>query len=643
MKDTPEKNVRAAVTPEAVEAAIRRRGRKGMTVRMLVEEVVAEHRIGRSEARHLLRQSLRSLLREGRVVEGRGKRYFVAGASDLLTGVLRRRRDGDVVEVAGSREGPVHIPPKALHGALDGDQVLVRLETAGKQAREAGWREGVVVRVLERARTTVVGRWVTEPGRPHVRPLDDKLRLRIYPTAFTDVGEPAPGEFVMITLESVSTQGRSGRGAVVEHMGRLGEPGVEERVVLRVHGIPETYPNAVLTEAEALPATISPADLKGRRDLRDRPVITIDPETARDFDDAINARRARGDDIVVEVHIADVSHYVAEGSELDAEARRRGTSVYLPGLCIAMLPERVSNELCSLREAEDRLVYTVRYTVRRDGSLARVEAAPAVIRSRRRCTYGEVFSWLETPRESWPDETAEFADSLAAAAEAAERLGRLRRRRGSLDFDLAEPEFLLDPEGRVVSIEASARNRAHRLIEELMVAANRCVAQLLVDADQPALHRVHDRPDPTRVEELEAALLGARLPPGRQALRAAPHRPAAGPGGGRRKAGGAAGGDVGPAHPGPGALQPGAAGALRSGRRRLSPLHLAHSPLPRPGGAPHAAPPRSRQRAGSGRRKRGHRGRAGHPWRELLGGGAAGRGGGADGGAVEDHPLPAGP
>ena len=178
-----------------------------------------------------------------------------------------------------------------------------------------------------------------------------------------------------------------------------------------------------------------------------------------------------------------------------------------------MLPERLSNDLCSLREEEDRLTWTVRFTVKRDGEVAAYLAENSVIRSRRRCTYAEVAEWLEKPRSKWPGETAGFADSLELLAEAAGRLGCARRERGSLDFDLAEPELILDPEGRVVAIQPAARNRAHRLIEELMVAANRCAAKILMEAGQPALYRVHDEPEATRVEDLKRVVadLGLQL------------------------------------------------------------------------------------------------------------------------------------
>jgi ribonuclease R len=502
------------LNPTELLSAIRKRGRRGLTVQQLVNQLAAEQRIGRSEARRMLRPALKVLQRDGRVVLGRGKRYFVPEASDLVSGRLRRAPGGWVeVVVEGRREAPIRVPPQGLRGALDGDTVLVRLEKPRKRARADGVREGVVVRVLERSRREVLGRWMVGGGRPHVRPLERGLRFTVAPTGSRFDGEPEEGELVVISVDSVDGRGRHARGVLLERLGKPTEPGVVEQAVLRVHGIPVDFPAEALAEAEELPGEISKAEIGRREDLRGEPAITIDGRTARDFDDAVSAKRGKGETIEVAVHIADVSHYVLPGSDLDRAARVRGTSVYLPGLCVPMLPERLSNDLCSLREDVDRLTWTVWYSVTLDGKMRGRKAAPSVIRSRRRCTYLEVAEWLELPRDEWPGETGAFAESLELLAEAADRLGAKRRQQGSLDFDLAEPELLLDPKGRVVSIQPAARNRAHRLIEELMVAANRSVAEILMEADQPALYRVHDEPEATRVEELKQVVadLGLRL------------------------------------------------------------------------------------------------------------------------------------
>jgi ribonuclease R len=502
------------VTAKELLAAIRKRGRKGLTAHQLVNQLAAERKLGRSEARRLLRPALKELQRDGRVVLGRGKRYFVAESSDLMTGTLRRVAGG-YMEVAATDGGgpPVRIPPRGMRGAIEGDTVVVRLETTRVRARAEGIREGVVVRVLERGRREVVGRWVVGDGKPHVRPLERRLRFTVAPTGSRVEGDPEEGELVVISVDSVDARGRHARGVILERLGRVDDPGVVERVVLRQRGIPVEFPAEALAEAELLPSTISAEELARRADRRREPAITIDGRTARDFDDAVSARGTEDGAIEVEVHIADVSHFVRPGMALDAAARERGTSVYLPGVCVPMLPERLSNDLCSLREGEDRLTWTVRFAVKKDGEISLYSARDSVIRSRRRCTYAEVAEWLEKPRAEWPGETAGFADSLELLAEAAGRLGRARRDRGSLDFDLAEPELILDPEGRVVAIQPAARNRAHRLIEELMVAANRCAAKMLMEAGQPALYRVHDEPEATRVEDLKRVVadLGLQL------------------------------------------------------------------------------------------------------------------------------------
>ena len=495
-------------------AAIARRGPRGLTIQQLVNQMAAETGVERSEARRQLRPVLKTLQRDGRVVLGRGKRYFAAEASDLISGRLRSVPGGHIeLRVENTDGPPIRIPPRGMRGGLDGDTVLVRIESPRKKARADGVREGVVVRVVERGRREVVGRWMVGGGRPHVRPLERRLRLTVTPTKSRVEGEPVEGELVVISIDSVDSKGKHARGTLLERLGQAADPGVVEQTVLRVHGIEQEFSDAAIREADFLPGEISEPEIGRRTDLRGEPTITIDGRTAKDFDDAVSAGKDRNGDIVVGVHIADVSHYVHPGTALDETARSRGTSVYLPGMCVPMLPERLSNDLCSLRENVDRLTWTVRFTVNREGRITARSAMDSVIRSRRRCTYAEVAEWLEQPRKKWPADTEPFADSLELLAEAAARLGGARREVGSLDFDLAEPELILDPEGRVVAIQPAARNRAHRLIEELMVAANRCVAQIMMKADQPALYRVHDQPEASRVEELKQVVadLGLHL------------------------------------------------------------------------------------------------------------------------------------
>lgn len=500
---------------EEVAGVIASRRGRGMSLAQLVSHFAAESGADRVELRRRLKRTIRRLESGGQIVAGRGKRYFAREASNLVKGRLEVTAGGvATVEPETPGRPPVLIGKAGLRGAMAGDTVLVRVERPRRRARTAGVTEGVVVKILERPQRHVVGRWSVGSGRPTVRPVNRKLAFPILPVGPLPSPEPRPDEFVVVELLSGPDRSRHAQGRVRELLGVLGEPGVEDRVVLRFHDIPEEFPSRAVEESEELPAEVRPGDLRGRWDLRDRPAITIDGITARDFDDAVSARKGRDGSIVVEVHIADVSHFVRPGGALDTAARERGTSVYLPGRCVPMLPERISNDLCSLREGVDRLTFTVVFEVGPEGEISRWKARPSVIHSRRRCTYAEVAEWLERPEARWPAETRPFARSLGLLAEAADRLGAARRRLGSIDFDLEEPRVILDPEGRVVSIEPGARNRAHRLIEELMVAANQCVAHILMEADQPAIYRVHDVPTPERLEDLRTVVteLGFEFP-----------------------------------------------------------------------------------------------------------------------------------
>ncbi len=495
------------ISQSVIITLIRGRAQKGMNVKQMVDHLASDSDLGRTEIRRVLRPVLKDLVNSGQVVIGRGKRYFAAEATETVSGRVRVVASGYGSVVPETEGGAlIRIEKSGLRGAMDGDRVLVRIEVAREKARREGQREGVVLRVLERVRTTLVGRWIrNEQGRPYVRPINRRLGARVLISGSEIGGEPDDGEFVLVGLERVSVRGKT-RGRLVERLGRSGEPGVDDQVVLRSVGIDEAFSEAVLDQVRRIPGEIAENEEKGRWDLRDQPAVTVDPETARDFDDAVFAKPGRRGAILVDVHIADVAHYVVENSALDLSARDRSTSVYLPNHVVPMLPERLSSDLCSLKPGVDRLAFTVRFEVLPNGELGTSEARPSIIRSRRRCVYEEVRDWLDS--SVWPKDTTEIADSLWLCSEASERLLEARKRRGGLDFDLSEPKLVFDAKGRVIDIVSSERTRAHRMIEELMVASNRCIARMLIDKEQDALHRVHDRPDPKRLSELAATLSG---------------------------------------------------------------------------------------------------------------------------------------
>ena len=473
----------------------------GLTTNRLLQQLDAEAVVAGKAALDAL---LAEAEARGEAIQAAHGRWVAIEYTDYNVGTVRMTARGfGVIRPSEPGQEDLIVPPERLGSALDGDLVVALCKTQRKKGQLVRDKYAEVVRVLRRRRPTLVGRYMPDPVQPWVDPYARRLTVRVLLEPFT--GEPPrPGEFVEVAVADIPEAGPV-RGTLLRRLGAPGESGVDEDVVLAELAIPIEFPPAALREAEALPAAVGAADSDGRVDCREQPAVTIDGETAKDFDDAVVAFPGPDGAIEVFVHIADVSHYVRPGSALDLAARERGTSVYLPGRCVPMFPERLSNHLCSLVADEDRLAFTVRFLVTDGGAVEGYRAQRSVFRSRRRCTYTEVFEWLETGR--WP---AAFPRgvrrSLELLDEAAGRLNRRRAERGAIDFDLPEPEILIDPDGFMTGVQAAERNRAHRLIEGLMVAANECVARLLVWGRSPGLFRVHEKPAAGKLAELEAVL-----------------------------------------------------------------------------------------------------------------------------------------
>ena len=454
-----------------------------------------------------LREQLDALERRGQIVRVRGEKYSAIEFSNLVAGRLTVRPEGfGFVLVEGGED--LFIPRSGMHGALDGDTVLAREERAradGRKGKDAGRISGVVVKVLDRARERVVGRFESHDGRKVVLPYDPKIDAVIRIAEGKSHGA-REGEIVEARLTAFPDARRVAHGVVEERLGFLGEPGVDVEIVLRSHRLPPRFPEPVVEEAERFPEEVRPGDIAGRRDFREHAIVTIDGETAKDFDDAVEVERtATG--FRLGVHIADVSHYVAEGTLLDDEARSRGTSVYFPGRVLPMLPERLSNGLCSLNPRVDRLVLSAILELDAGGRVTRSEFVQGVIRSAHRMTYTEVARLLETaPTPDDEGRYGAFLQTFRTMGEVAALLRRRREARGSIDFDLPDADIVLDDAGLVVGIVPESRNVAHRLIEEFMLAANEAVAKKLLFAKQPAIYRVHDRPDPDRLVDLREVL-----------------------------------------------------------------------------------------------------------------------------------------
>jgi ribonuclease R len=453
-----------------------------------------------------LRERLDALERRGEVARVRGEKYSAIEFTNQVAGRITVRPEGFGFVLV--KDGPdLYIPRAGMHGAMDGDTVLAREERTRSRGR-AGSPDriaGSVVKVLDRARERVVGRFEKAEGRPVVIPYDPRIDA-IVRIADGRTHGAREGEIVEVRLTSFPDARRVAHGVVDERLGFLGEPGVDIEIVLRSHGLFPRFPESVIEEAESFPLRVRTEDLLGRRDFRDRRVVTIDGETAKDFDDAVEIERTAGG-FRLGVHIADVSRYVREGTALDDEARSRGTSVYFPGRVLPMLPEHLSNGLCSLNPEVDRLVLSALIETDRKGRVVSAEFVKGVIRSAARMTYTEVARLLENgPTHADKDRYGPLLEDFRNMAALAGKLREWREARGSIDFDLPDADVVLDDQGLVVGIVPESRNVAHRLIEEFMLAANEAVAKKLLFAKQPAIYRVHDRPDPDRLVDLREVL-----------------------------------------------------------------------------------------------------------------------------------------
>jgi ribonuclease R len=449
------------------------------------------------DARPRVRRALKDLLQEGKIARLSGNRLAIAVVGRVLRGRLDRARPGFgfVIPDEGGRD--VFVPARHLEDAVHGDVVAVRI--TGEDER--GRLEGAVVEVLDRRGRTILGRFRELPGGDgSVDPFERGAPAAI-PVAAAERGGARDGEAVVLEIRAGWGES-STTGTVVEVLGPLDHPGVDTLVVARRFGLPLAFPEEVQRAAAALPEAV-PATVAAKRERFDDPApVTIDGETARDFDDAIAvAERPRGG-FRLWVHIADVAHFVQPGDPLDREARARGTSVYFPDRVLPMFPEALSNDLCSLRPREDRLVQSVVLDLDGDGGVEAVRFADGVIHSAARLTYTQVAAVLDGERVKGVPPAV--IPMLRVADRLRESLERRRRARGSVDFDLPEPRILLDVEGVMTGITVEPRNRAHRLIEECMLAANEAVAGWLQDRAAPCLYRIHEKPDPLKLEALDA-------------------------------------------------------------------------------------------------------------------------------------------
>ena len=486
------------------------------------EELVAEFGLTTDEQLEALRRRLRAMERDGQLIYTRRGTYAPVDKLDLIRGRISGHRDGFGFMVPDDGSDDLFLSPAQMRLVFDGDRVLARV--AGLDRR--GRREGAIVEVIERAHETIVGRYFEEAGIGFVEADNPKIQQEVLVTPGR-TGGARIGQFVAIKITHWPTARFQPQGDIVEVIGNYMAPGMEIDVALRSYDIPHVWPEAVVKEARKLKPEVEEKDKEHRVDLRHLPFVTIDGEDARDFDDAVYCEKNSGrwklfsGGWKLYVAIADVSHYVKVGSALDEEAQKRGNSVYFPERVVPMLPEELSNGLCSLNPHVDRLAMVCEMNMSKSGELLDYQFYEAVIHSHARLTYNKVSYMLEQPKSSegkaLREEYQEVLPHLKQLYALYQALLAARHERGAIDFETQETRIVFGAGRKIAEIRPTQRNDAHKLIEECMLAANVATARFMLDHQMPSLYRVHDGPPAERVEKLKAFLgeLGLALHKGK--------------------------------------------------------------------------------------------------------------------------------
>jgi len=482
---------------EQLLTAIRERVDHPATARELVQRL----KIPR-EQRSTLKRLLNNLVESGHLIQTRGNRFGLPDRMNLVVGRVQTHPRGFGFVIPDRPlegvSGDIFIAGANLNQAMHGDRVVARIERTREDRAE-----GRIVRILERGSSSLVGRFeLDESGMGYLVPFDRKMIMDVMIPA--DARQDAKaGDMVVLEITRYPTPTRSALGRVLDVLGDIEEPGVDTEIIIRKYGISDVHGEDAVEEAKRLGGAVKEKDLRGRTDFRPITTVTIDGEHARDFDDAITIERLANGNYWLGVHIADVAHYVPEGSALDEEAYERSTSVYFPERAVHMFPAELSTGLCSLNPNVDRLVQSCLMEIDRSGDVLRYEIHDGVIHSDARMTYTEVNAILTDRDLVLIKKHAPLVGMFETMQELFKILNGRRKRRGSIDFDLKEPEIILDDEGMVEQIIALERNVAHRLIEEFMLVANETVAQHLDENNVPTLYRIHEQPDPLKVGEFE--------------------------------------------------------------------------------------------------------------------------------------------
>lgn len=509
------------LTARASESAVLERIRRLPHGKASFKQLLKEMNV-KGGQRAVLETTLARLVQKGELIELRGGQFVLPSLSrEYAVGRLRVHREGyaflhTVYPIAGV-QGDIFIPQKSAEKAMHGDRVVVRVGNIGRD----GKADGEIYEILERAHDTIVGEFRVRQRGNFVVPSEERIQqwieipegLEVPPVresvdrvgvASVEVHSAEDLDGMIVNVELLEYPEDEGRavGRVIEVLGHPDDFGVDVEVTIRKHHLPHEFPPEVLRQARSFTSEIPPEELAQRRDFRELEIVTIDGETARDFDDAVWVEKLPNGHFTLQVHIADVSHYVQPGSPIDREAYRRGTSVYFPDRAIPMLPLELSTEICSLKPQVDRLVLSALLELDHRGDVVRQEFVRGVIRSAARMTYTKVHLLLEGDA-ALREEYASLVPRFELMRELALVLNRKRVQRGSIDFDLPEPLIEFGTEGEMTGVSRAPRNIAHRIIEEFMLSANEAVAGHLEARETPSLYRIHEMPDPKRVLDFQ--------------------------------------------------------------------------------------------------------------------------------------------
>lgn len=474
-------------------------------VPMLADELARALGVKGDAEREAFEGRLAAMTREGQLMTNRKGQLCVVAKLDLITGRVQGHPDGFGFLIPDDGSPDIFLGPKEMHKALHGDRATVRMIGVDKRGRP----EGAIVDVVERANREIVGRVYEERGIWYLVAENKRISQDILiPPDMR--GKAKPGQVVVAELVEQPSAHREAMARVAQILGNYTDPGMEIEIALRKHDLPYEFSAVAKRQAARFPNEVQKGDRKDRTDITKLPLVTIDGETARDFDDAVYCERV-GKDFRLIVAIADVSHYVRDADALDKDARERGTSVYFPRRVIPMLPEELSNELCSLKPDVDRLCMVCDMSITGGGEIRGYRFYSAVMHSRARLTYTQVWDWLSQPTTVKDKNAKAILPHLETVYALYKVLATARAQRGALDFETIELELRFDPHGKIETIVPVVRNEAHKLIEECMLAANVCAAEYLLKQKHPALYRVHEGPTPEKLTALKEFLAGSAL------------------------------------------------------------------------------------------------------------------------------------